>query len=86
MVNTCAILNCLSHKGDKTIKYSLFQLPKNDLQRASWLQFINTTNKKITNKPTHLCELHFTTDDVIRTYSFWNNYNDIEMVRNKTNI
>jgi len=78
MVITCAILNCLSRKGDKTIKYSLFQLPKNDLERANWLQFIN----KITNNPTHLCELHFTADDVIRTYSFWDNFNNIEMVRN----
>lgn len=82
MVNTCAILNCLSRKGEKTIKYSLFQLPKNDLERANWLQFINKINNKITNNPTHLCELHFAANDVIRTYSFWNSFNDIEMVRN----
>jgi len=50
----CAILNCLSRKGVKTIKYSLFQLPKNDLQRTNWFQFINKINNKITNKPTHL--------------------------------
>jgi len=43
---------------------------------------INKINNKITNKPTYLCELHFKADDVIRTYSFWNNFNDVEMVRN----
>jgi len=82
MVNKCAILNCISRKGDKTNKYSLFQIPKNDLQRENWLQFINKINNKITNKPTCLCELHFKADDIIRTYSFWNNFNDVEMVRN----
>jgi len=46
MVNTYAILNCLSRKGDKTIKYSLFKLPKNYLLRKSWLEFINKINKK----------------------------------------
>jgi len=79
MVNTYAILNnCPSRKDDKTIKYSAFKLLKNDLERANWLKFIN----KITNNPTHLCELHCTANDVICTYKFWNSFNDIEMVRN----
>ncbi|KAL4130957.1 hypothetical protein QTP88_008322 [Uroleucon formosanum] len=36
-------------------------------------------NNKITNKPTYLCELHFKADEIIRTYSFWNNFNVVEM-------
>jgi len=59
--------------NDKTTKYSLFQISKNDLQRENRLQFINKINNKITNKSKYLCNLHFKADDIIRTYSFWNN-------------
>lgn len=70
MVNYCAVLYCKSRK--RINKYSIFQVPKSREISELWSKIVTKVNKKPTIVK-YLCELHFTSDDIIRNYSGrWN--------------
>jgi len=69
MVNKCSVLLCKSRKHNIK-KYSIFQAPKNKDISELWSKIISQVNHKQTNAK-YLCELHSSSEDVIRNYSGW---------------
>ncbi|XP_003244087.1 uncharacterized protein LOC100574339 [Acyrthosiphon pisum] len=69
MVYKCSVSNCLSH--DKTFrKCTLFSVPTDPILNKLWNNVVSGNNNKVTIVK-KICELHFTNDDLVRTYVNW---------------
>jgi len=69
MVYKCSVLNCKSH--DKTFrKYTLFSVPADPILNKLWNNVVSENNNKATVVK-KICELHFTNDDLVRSYVNW---------------
>lgn len=80
MYHKCCVINCENNKCSNDKKYSLFLFPKNIELRDKWLKVISNINGKITKPTQRVCEKHFHPNDILRTYSCWQNNVIIEKV------
>lgn len=75
MVYKCSVKNCKSHDNSFR-KCTLFSVPVDPTLKELWNRVVseNNNNATVVKK---VCELHFTNDDLIRSYVNWpNNVSD----------